>query len=331
MNLKKKSNSNPISLVNPLMQGSSKSEYIPLFNITNWVPSFTISADRLSSFDSQNSYRKRVNEKYRSNTNNSLYRNNSIYQVLIRGLDQTSSKKTAVDYMNIYNKTIEDAIFAPQTDFVVSSHFNNNNNSYWEYLLTSFSSGNNGSHYKYSLGNTSLLVDYGYIAESMDGYQSVNTLMMFVVKKEHIPLVKASWIFDIEIPDGVVECWVLKDLLTTSHSNQTLSLGLKKNISKWIKETYYDSIPMIEKTKEELAAMWCRFNTPEFTSIPQRTSWLNNFTKGFVKAEKERLGIVKKGKYSFGSVKTGIKTKEVLIEEIEHHVVQNEVGDSIPF
>ncbi len=321
--------------MNNVSDGRKSSEYIPLMNaFTSNYPSLLYKHFGIPDYNYSTNAAKRMKKKWDNKTISS-YLYSMINQFVGNTVDNQTLKHQK-DYLRNLHNSIVDYIFNPtDINFFLNSNLNKTND-YWSNVVNEFRIGYSGYTCKHELGNTFLLTNYGYIAETNSSFSTNSTLISFMVKKEHVPLIKGNIVFDIPISDEIVECWVLDELFTPEYANQTLRKGLNEHILKWVK-TNYPTMKIVGKTRAELDALWCKFNVPEFTSIPERTKWIKEFTKGFVLAERKKLGIIAKEdkpKYSFNSVKTGIKVAQKPVEQLveeDMNVTISNTGGIDPF
>ncbi len=324
-----------VSSANNISDGRKSSEYIPLMNaFTSNYPVILSKTYSIPTYNYSTNTAKRIYKKWYNKTI-SLYLSSMITQFIGNYIDNENLTRQK-EYLKITHNQVLDYIFnSTNIDFFLNSNLNKTND-YWSNVVNEFKVGYSGYTCKHELGNTFLLTNYGYIAETNSSFSTNSTLISFMVKKEHVPLIKGNIVFDIPISDEIVECWVLDELLTPEYANQTLRKGLNEHILKFVK-TNYPTMKIVGKTRAELDALWCKFNVPEFTSVPERTKWIKEFTKGFVLAERKKLGIIakeEKPKYSFNSVKTGIKVAQKPIEELveeDMNVTISNAGGIDPF
>ncbi len=319
MNLNKPRSSGKLNIGDlPITYGKANSEYIPLFTVIDQLPSpfFNSSSFINNNFNGiADDKFKNVTIKYRDkNINRWLY---TLLTRLngIRNSPLESIKRGMVDY----HKIATNWIFSTEMNNYIPN-YRSYRTAYWDKLVENFKQGRNYV-YQQTFVDTPIESSYGYIAEVVDK-KIHSPLICLMVKKENIPFVRANWLMEIPIPEGVIEGWVLDEIDSPKYPKQSLRKNFKEKI---FPEITNQGIPIIKKTREEMNGIWFHYKEPVFKTLTARNKWLEELSKKFITSEKQRLQIAEKPKFSFSSVKTGIK-EPVELSLVDRMIpIQNEL------
>ncbi len=292
----------------PLTSIKTSSEYIPLFTILDGLP-----APFSSSYGFINTnFIGIADDKFKNIT--IKYRDKDINRWLFALLSRLNGVRSST-LPNIkkalleWHKIAVDWIFSEYSNNYIPN-YRNGRSAYWDRLTLQFKQCDGSFLSSWNFVDTPIESTYGYIAEIVDK-RIHSPLICLMVKKENIPFVRANWLMDIPIPDGVVEGWVLDEIDSPKYPKQSLRKNFKEKI---FPEITNQGIPIIKKTREEMDGIWFHYKEPVFKTVAARNKWLEELSKKFIASEKQRLQIAEKPKFSFSSVKTGIRESIPVIE-----------------
>ncbi len=287
---------------------AKESEYVPLYSLNNFSG---IAEDyefsklfEARELDEANAANKKmltkINTKYAGQQLS--YHKFCLLSILCNGLCDNIVHEEIKKQLAEYQEDALKVPFIKKIEGNILENFGRDGGDYWEKFTECFLKGN-VKFQKFTFASENFIVNFGYIGSVSSDWRKQNILLTYMVKRENIPFIRASWFSGIPIPENLIECWMVQPLGQEAY----LKGKLKEHIYPVIEAA---GIKIINKTPEELAVLWKRTPYPAFSTLSQKKEWQEGVIKGFLEAERSSLGIKPKPKYSFGSVKTKIETVE---------------------